>query len=106
MTTPNEDASARLDDLLTESMARWDLWHALHSEPTDADRYVDVVGALIETLLPTSDSTLQHLAADPRVWAHSYGDDDNSVRGSVQAALTSLIVDHLEASAGERGASD
>lgn len=106
MRTPNDDASARLDDLLRESAARWQLWRELHSQPTDADEYVDVVGALVETLLPRSDSTLQDLAVDPRVWAYSYGDDEDSVRESVRAALTSLIVDHLERSIGDRGVSD
>ena len=101
MTTAPDDASGLLDQLLSESAARWDLWRALHTEPTDTDEYVAVVGELIETLLPASDATLQHLAVDPRVWTYRHGNDEHTVRGSVQAALTSLIVDHLETS-GER----
>jgi len=96
MTTSDDDTPELLDELLSESAARWQRWRAEHPEPTDADGYVAVVGELIETLLPTSDVILQHLATDPRVWTHSHGNDERTVRGSVQAALTSLIVDHFD----------
>ena len=96
MTRSGGAASESLDELLSESAVRWQLWCAEHSEPTDADGYVAAVGDLIETLLPASDVTLQQLAFDPRVWTHTHGTDEVTVRGSVQAALTSLIVDHLD----------
>ena len=96
MTRSGGGAFESLDELLSESAARLQLWCAEHSEPTDADGYVAAVGDLIETLLPASDVTLQQLAFDPRVWTHTQGNDENTVRGSVQAALTSLIVDHLD----------
>lgn len=93
----SDDASFKLlDGLLSESVVRWELWRAEHPQPIDTDRNVAVMGELIETLLPTSDATLQHLAVDPRVWTHPHGSDEGTVRGSVHAALTSLIVDHLD----------
>ena len=96
MTTPDY-APELLDELLSESAARWELWRAEHSEPPDHDEYVAGVGELIEALLPVSDATLQRLAVAPRVWTHDHQSDESTVRGSVQAALTSLIVDHLDA---------
>lgn len=100
MTMSPDDTAGLLDELLSESAARWRLWLAEHPERPDADGYVDEVGELIEALLPTSDAALQHLAVDPRVWTHSHGNDEHTVRGSVQAALTSLIVDHFDSLGG------
>lgn len=85
-----------LDELMGESVARWKLWRAEHCEPADTDGYVAAVGELIEPLLPTSDAALQHLAVDPRIWTHDHGTGEDTVRGSVQAALTSLILECLD----------
>ena len=98
MTMSGGGAFGSLDELLHESVARWARWRAEHSEPVDSDEYVAALGELIEALLPTSAATLQRLAVDPRIWTHDHGTGENTVLGSVQAALTSLIVDHLDTS--------
>lgn len=90
-----------LDQLLRESVAPWTRWRAEHSEPlADSDEYVAVVGELVETLLPVSDETLHGLAVDPRIWTHDHVVDEHTVRESVQAALRSLMLEHLSALAG------
>jgi hypothetical protein len=96
MTIYHAEAAELLDQLLSTSAARWTLWCAEHPEPADPDGYVDAAGELIETLLPASEATLQFLAIEPRVWTHSHGSDEGTVRGGVLAALTSLIADHLD----------
>ena len=98
MTISSGDASESLDELLRESAARWTLWQARHPDPDDSDEYTSAIGDLIEDLLPKSDATLKRLAFDERIWTHDYGTGENTVLGSVQAALTSLIVDHLDTS--------
>ena len=90
------DAFGSIDELLHESVAQWARWRAEHPEPADADECVAAVGELIEALLPASDATLQRLAVDPRIWTCDHGTDESTVLGSVRAALTSLIVDHLD----------
>ena len=100
MTISSGDASESLDELLRESAARWTLWQARHPDPDDSDEYTSAIGDLIEDLLPKSDATLKRLAFDERIWTHDYGTGENTVLGSVQAAIASLIVDHLGTSAG------
>ncbi len=105
MTTSSGDASESLDELLRESAARWTLWQARHPDPGDSDEHTTAIGDLIEELLPRSDATLKRLAVDERVWTHDHGTGENTVRGSVQAALTSLIADHLDTLSGNLGRS-
>ena len=100
MTISSGDASESLDELLRESAARWTLWQARHPDPDDSDEYTSAIGDLIEDLLPKSDATLKRLAFDERIWTHDYGTGENTVLGSVQAAIASLIVDHLGTFAG------
>lgn len=96
MTTSSGDTSESLDGLLRESAARWTLWHAQHPDSVDSDEQTEAVGDLIELLLPRRDATLMRLAVHERVWTHRHGAGEDTVRGSVRAALTSLIADHLE----------
>ena len=78
------------------SGTRWLLWRAQHPDLGEGDDYVESIGDLISELLPTSDTTLKRLATDDRVWRHSHGTSEGSVAESVQATLTSLIIDHLD----------
>lgn len=94
------DASESPGELLRESVVRWTLCRAEHSEPADTDQYLAAVGEMIEALLPTGDADLRRLTVDPSIWTHDHGDSESTVRGSVQAALTSLILEHLDALGG------
>ena len=64
-----------------------------------------MIGDLINECLPRSDTALKRLATDDRVWRHSHGTSEGSVADSVQATLTSLIIDHLNTLTADAGQS-